>query len=90
MGSEHAELEIVLRWRPHDDAFDVGLAWDDPSDPQDRRDYVDDPLRIDTLALRWRTYRATTCGTRWCRTTRTGWNAAGSARTWSPPWPASR
>lgn len=52
MAKEHAELEIVLRWRGLDDAFDVGLAYDDPFDPQDRRDYVDEPLRIDTAALR--------------------------------------
>jgi CHAT domain len=46
----HAELEIALRWRP-DDVFDVDLAYNDPSDSQDRRDYVDEPLRIDTSAL---------------------------------------
>ena len=51
MAREHAELEIVLRWRRSDDAFDVGLAYDDPSDPQDRRDYVDEPLTIDTTLL---------------------------------------
>jgi hypothetical protein len=48
MARDHAEFEIVLRWRRSDGAFDVGLAYDDPSDPQDRRDYVDDPLMIDT------------------------------------------
>lgn len=48
MAQQHAELEIVLRWRRSDDAFDIGLAYDDPSDPEDRRDYVDEPLTIDT------------------------------------------
>lgn len=51
MAQEHAEFEIVLRWRRSDGAFDVGLAYDDPSDPQDRRDYVDEPLMIDTAEL---------------------------------------
>lgn len=51
MPANHAELEIVLRWRRSDDTFDVGLAYDDPLDPQDRRDYVDEPLSIDTAAL---------------------------------------
>jgi hypothetical protein len=51
MAQEHAEFEIVLRWLRSDDKFDVSLAYDDPSDPQDRRDYVDEPLTIDTLAL---------------------------------------
>jgi CHAT domain/SIR2-like domain len=51
MAQVHAELEIVLRWRRADDAFDVGLAYDDPSDPQDRRDYVDEPMTIDTKLL---------------------------------------
>jgi hypothetical protein len=51
MARDHAEFEIVLRWRHADDAFDIGLAYDDPSDPQDRRDYVDEPLTIETTAL---------------------------------------
>jgi hypothetical protein len=51
VGSEHAELEIVLRWSRDDDTFDVGLAYDDPYDPLDRRDYVDAPMRIDTFEL---------------------------------------
>ena len=40
-----------MRWRRSEDAFDVGLAYDDPSDVLDRRDYVDEPLEIDTSAL---------------------------------------
>jgi CHAT domain/SIR2-like domain len=51
MAQTHAELEIVLRWRRQEDAFDVSLAYDDPYDPQDRRDYVDEPLTIDTTKL---------------------------------------
>lgn len=51
MAQESADLEIVLRWRRQDDAFDVGLAYDDPRDPQDRSDYVDEPLVIDTARL---------------------------------------
>ena len=47
----HAELEIVLRWRRLEDAFDVSLAYDDPNGPQDRRDYVDEPLTVDTAKL---------------------------------------
>ena len=51
MAQDHAELEIVLRWRRLEDAFDVSLAYDDPYDPQDRRDYVDEPLTVDTAEL---------------------------------------
>lgn len=49
--SEHAELEVVLRWRRDEDDFDVSLAYDDPRDALDRRDYVDEPLVIDTDEL---------------------------------------
>jgi hypothetical protein len=46
----HAKLEIVLSWRRSDDAFDAGLAYDERSDAQDRRDYVDEPLDASALA----------------------------------------
>jgi hypothetical protein len=51
MAQDHPEFEIVLRWQRSVDAFDVGLAYDDPADPQDRRDYVDEPLTINTATL---------------------------------------
>lgn len=51
MTRNHADFEVVLRYRRDDDSFDVGLGYDDPSDPQDRRDYEDTPLSIDTDAL---------------------------------------
>jgi CHAT domain/SIR2-like domain len=46
-----ADLELILRWRPSEGQFDVSLAYDDPSDPYDRRDLVRDPIVIDTEAL---------------------------------------
>jgi hypothetical protein len=46
-----ADLEVVLRWRKTDQQFDVSLAYDDPSDPYDRRDLVQDPVTIDVEAL---------------------------------------
>jgi hypothetical protein len=47
MVTGHAELLVVLRYRADLNAFDVSLAYDDPSDPEDRRDFVDEPLKID-------------------------------------------
>lgn len=51
MAQEHAELEIVLRWRRQDDRFDVSVAYDDPLDSMDRRDFVEEPICIDTNLL---------------------------------------
>lgn len=51
MSRGEADLEVVLRWRPAEGKFDVSLAYDDPSDPYDRRNLVRDPIDIDTGAL---------------------------------------
>lgn len=51
MSRGEADLEVVLRWRPSEGQFDVSLAYDDPSDPYDRRDLVRDPVDIDTDSL---------------------------------------
>lgn len=45
------DLEVVLRWRRSEDRFDVSLAYDDPSDPFDRRDLVRDPIDLDVGEL---------------------------------------
>jgi hypothetical protein len=51
MSRGEADLEVVLRWRSAEGEFDVSLAYDDPSDPYDRRDLVRDPVSIDTNSL---------------------------------------
>jgi hypothetical protein len=50
--AKDADLEIGLRWRWQDKAFDVSLAYDQPLNAEDRRLLSDEPLSIDVDQLR--------------------------------------
>ena len=46
-----AHLEIGLRWRREEDAFDVSVEYDQPNDAEDRRDLGSTPVIVDTSRL---------------------------------------
>lgn len=51
MKRDYVELDVILRWRPDSEAFDLTLIYDHPEEVEDTPYLVDEPIGFNTVRL---------------------------------------